>query len=147
MNESQTYLGKLLADFCKLGHALCTNLGELSLCSLQFCLHALVLCQVHLPILLLQLLRALLPLLSTLCRLQKGPRDMGFSGLVLWLPLPYQGCAFMHAQPAAPAYWTYDPAAVVSCSSGDGSGAYHPDLFTLRLNFSSELADVVPQGL
>ena len=61
---------ELLLDSSQLGSALSTLLAELSPCAAQLLLHALMLCQVHLAILLLQLLSPLLPLLRALCRLQ-----------------------------------------------------------------------------
>ena len=61
---------ELLLGSSQLGSALSTLLAELSPCATQLLLHALMLCQVHLAILLLQLLCALLPLLCALCRLQ-----------------------------------------------------------------------------
>ena len=63
-------LFECLLDSSQLGSALSTLLAQRSLCSTQLLLHALVLSQVHLTILLLQLLRPLLPLLRALCRLQ-----------------------------------------------------------------------------
>ena len=59
-------------DLCQLGQAVCPDLGQLSLRGLQLRLHALMLRQVHFPVLLLQLLRTLLPLLCALRRLHRA---------------------------------------------------------------------------
>ena len=66
---SGEHLLEVLLDNRQLGLALGASVGQLSLCSPQLLLHALVLGQVHLAILLLQLLCALLPLLSAVCGL------------------------------------------------------------------------------